>query len=590
MGAVTVTFTSSLDLDEVWVYTRSNRSGLSFNTVINGGDDKLTLAVPCDDLNLPPEGSVVRVWTDETGFSTYPIWMGRLHVKRFHIEKKVVKSINLECMGYYHEGDTETSRKFLTDQVYGPASTGSSPLTSKTVTTDIRDAFSHACNQLMPDVQVLLSELAVTGINLTHDTQAYNGQSAVEVFNFLAAITGYLSTPLVWEIKQRLGIPTLHAWSVDTSPTYYDDGESNQDLTYELAARANRVTVEWGNNQRWTSPTDDGDPLSYVAFQGLAILQDKYVTSGKEVVSLLEVQELGRGYLRKFNVRRPNGTVEFTAPLRSSLGYHPLEVIRAGTIIRCELSQDFLLNNEGDNTGGPLDQLHTDRYMIDVRYEESDKECKLVCTYGEVGDLYREIRRLMTVPNKFITWDTAFGAFGRPVPEMDKAPVLGSQYVSAPNTVGSPFVEAVIPMAAMSNGTQSFGTVGGQVIPDILPDNFSELPVVLRTADGSTIPVNALVPIIKIPITKNYKLNTWRAVSIQIGDITILFKKNDVTFATIVITTDDEGSGTFTETTLTTGDIVSVFVTANTTIANVTANVSGNKHWPQFPQYPVPGP
>jgi hypothetical protein len=209
---------------------------------------------------------------------------------------------------------------------------------------------------------------------------------------------------------------------------------------------------------------------------------------------------------------------------------------------------------------------------------------------GEPGDLYRELRRLVGYPNP-TEWATAFGSFGKPVPVIERVPKLGSEYWETPGANAR--VAAVVPLAAISDDSDpdhTFGNYGGQVLPGSLPDNFSELPVLLRTNDGTALPVDATNPIAIIPITKDYKLSVWRTASVESGAITVLFKKNGTTFATLTQAAGTTGSGTFAETTLTTGDVVTVFITANAgNIITMGANVAGNKHWPLFPTPPNPG-
>lgn len=580
MTELTVTMASPLALSNVYTYPKSLRESFWYTTSIPGGDDRISVGIPCDQLasrGLPPLGSAIKIWDDYD--PTLPLWLGRLNKYSFHIENKVLKSIGLEGLGYYHTGEGDHCKKFLTDVVYGPANQGSSPLTSKVVTTDIKDAFSHACTQLMPDVQVLPAQLATSGINLVQDSQTFGGEGAVSVFNFLAALTSYLATPMVWEILPVAGVATLRFWTVDTSPTYYDDGRSNQDLTYDWDGIINRATVEWGNNQRWTEPTDSLNPIIYTAFGGIANIQDKYVAIQDEYKALTDVQALALGYLTKFNQLKANGSVEFKEDLRQGTSaYIPINRVRAGRIIRNELP-----------TGFPYSD--TDRYIVEARYEESQNQCSLKCSFGEVGDLYRELRRLVGYPNQ-TTWATIFGSYGKPVPQIERVPKLGSEYIEAPGATDAR-VSAVAPVAAISDdrADKTFGTNGGQLLPSILPDNFSELMLTIRTNDGSVIPVDAVNPVLIIPISKDYKLSLWRISSTIAGTLTVLVKKNNVTFATLSITAGTNGNGTMTETTLTTGDIVTVFVTANAgSHVNVGGLVSGNKHWPQFPVYPVPGP
>lgn len=580
MTQITVTITSPLALSNVFTYPRSLRESFSFSTSIPGGDDKCSIGIPCNQLEsrgLPPLGSLVKLWDDYD--PTYPFWLGRLDHYDFHIENKVLKSIKLECIGYYHTGEGEESKKFLVDQVYGPANQGSSPLTTKTVTTDIKDAFSHACTQLMPDVQVLPAQLATSGINLVQDSQAFAGEGAVAVFNFLAAMTAYLATPMVWEILPVAGIATLRFWTVDTSPTYYDDGRSTQDLKYGLRGIANRTTVEFGNNQRRTEPTDSGNPIVYTAFGGISITQDKYVNVGEEYKTITDVQALALGYLTKFNVLKANGSVTFKEQLRSAAGYLPLNRIRAGRMVRNELPTGFPYSSD------------TDRYIVTTNYSESGtNECALTIQMGQLGDLYRELRTLIGYPNP-TTWATAFGSFGAPVPLIRREPKLGSEYIESPGATDAR-VGAVAPLAALSDdrANRTYGLLGGQLLPGILPDNFSELELTMRTADGSPLPVDAVNPILIIPISKDYKLSIWRLVGTVTGNATVEVKKNGTLFATLTITSGSSGNGTFTETTLTTGDIVTVFITANGgSQVNMGGVVSGLKHWPLFPVYPVPG-
>lgn len=578
MTAITVTMTNPLSLSQIYTYPRSLRESFNFTTSIPGGDDRCSVGIPCNQLTergLPPLGSVVKIWDDYD--PTYPHWLGRLDHYDFHIENKVLKSIKLECIGYYHTGEGEESKKFLTDVTYGPANQGSSPLTDKVVTTDIKDAFSHACTQLMPDVQVLPGELATSGINLVQDSQTFGGESAVAVFNFLAAMTAYLATPMVWEIIPIAGVATLRFWTVDTGVTYYDDGRSIQDLTYDWRGIINRSTVEWGNNQRRTEPTDSGNPILYTAFGGIANIQDKYVSVGEEYKTITDVQALALGYLTKFNVLKANGSVTFTEELRSAAGYIPLNRIRAGRIVRNELPSGF-------------PYADTDRYIVGTNYSESSDKCSLTVTMGQIGQLYRELRTLIGYPNP-TTWATAFGSFGAPVPLIRREINLGSEYIESPGATDAR-VAAVSPIAAISDDRsgKTFGPYGGQLLPGILPDNFSELMLTMRTNDGSVLPVDAVNPILIIPITKDYKLSVWYIASTLSGGFTAVVKKNGVTFATLTIAAGSTGNGTMTETTLTIGDIVTVFVTANAgNHVNTGGVVSGLKHWPQFPEYPVPG-
>jgi hypothetical protein len=146
-------------------------------------------------------------------------------------------------------------------------------------------------------------------------------------------------------------------------------------------------------------------------------------------------------------------------------------------------------------------------------------------------------------------------------------------------------------MAAMtttggdSGNNHDFGTNGGQLLPNILPDNFSEIMQPFKS--DAALPTSSTDMVTLIPIAKDYKeLASWYIATATSGAITIVVKKNGTTIVTATQPSGTASNGTFTPVSLAAGDVLSYFITSNGGAIKLAAiTLAAIKHWPQFPTY-----
>lgn len=591
--SIDIVITDIYDNNTEYVITRDLRKGLVVDNNVPGGHDTVQFDIPCALATSwmtqygkwPSLGS--RLEVRDNGV---PFWGGRYCKPQLRVEKRALVKIHLNAQGYYKSAEDD---RFDTRVVYGIGDTGVQIGDDKTNCTDIVDGISHAITQLCPFVVV--PAITPSGINITMDTQAFAGASAEEVANFFAALTSYLATPMVWQIliNPSTGLMDFTFTTMETAEYYYDDGLTSWDAEYDIERIMNVATVEYGNNQRWTEPFDTSGPgslsgpLAYASEPpgtGTDIIRRKYVNAAEQYTGFDDIKALAAAYVSRFNNLKASGTIEVREALRrSGVGVVPvgIHLLMPGHVIKLDLPPDYPVVSD------------TSRYISHTSWSEDS--CVTTLTVGDATGLYADMRRLVMLPQKF-TMSMSQGDIVQPLRNANEAPTIGTIYPGTEydNVGGHVVVRTVMPMAAMTTSGASvgannkdFGDHGGQILPGNLPDNFSEILVPIRTADGSAIPVDAVNPVITLPIAKEYKLDTWRTATVQAGAITFVVKKNGVTMATAAQAAGNSGTGSFGLTTLAPGDVLTVFVTANAGgIANGTVNVSGNKHWSLFPTYP----
>lgn len=581
MAEKTVIITQPDDPDVTFVYTPDRRSGFYFTTTIPGGDDTLGLMVPCEDLDTigyPKKGATVRVYLQGV---TNPIWIGRLEEPEFEIEDRTLKSVSLVAKGFQYSGQDQ---KFSTALVFGPASlTSSGILTDKIVTADLKGAIEYALTQKCPDITSGTINLA--GFNLHADTQPFSGQTAVDVWNFISALTAFMSDPFVWEVYADpiTGLPTFYWMAAENGATYYDNGKSKQHLKYPLSSIINVAIVEWGNRQRWTEPLDSGSAINYTPLGGAQIRRDKYVTMQTEYQGLDDIKALAQGYLARFNVDRASGEIVLEETPRGG-GVVDIAQVRAGKIIECELPDGF--PGEGTAAG----EQH---YIVGTRWEEGSEDVcdSISLTIGEISGIYSEIRRLQTIPNANVLWAIDFATYGKTIPEVQKALQLGSEWPATPVSATDPQVRTVIPMAAISDGTNTYGPLGGQLIPEIIPTRYMGPMMVFKSGNSSPVPTGNNVARGNCLDWK--ELNSFQIISKESSNIVVRVNKNGILEATCTLPSGlDSGVDPIPEGAFSTviGDIITYDIVTNTASTDFSIMIYGEADHPTFPSYPAPTP
>lgn len=590
-----------------FVYDRDQRKGLYATNAVPGGNIESGCQIPCNVIGtkwMPHIGS--PYYLKYGGKNGTIFWSGRLAQPHFTVKKRVITGVQLTAEGYVKQLE---DRRFDNRLTFGFPETRSWTINDKINVTDISEIIAYAISQKCPDIQVGAPYLDATGIQIHANTQTFQGSTPADIVNFAASLTAYLDNPFLWTITPLIaGLPTLKFQAIEYNPYYYEDGLSEWDAKYDLNNIFNVGIVEWGTDQRWTEPAGDppdiSGPIAYAGQgSGVDIRRDKYVNAAEEYTGFDDIKALASAYATHFNRLIASGTITLNQPIRTrplSSGapsrLTPLHLVEAGRACNVALPDNWPEHLS-------METRDIDKFVTQVRWNEDagENECENAqLSFGEVQGLFAEIRRLMTMDRAHMTWSMSFANTAVPIRNTNEAPPLGTLYEGTHYADG--VVSTVLPMAALSSGApsggggpQQFGKLGGQLLPGILPDNFSELLVPIRTADGSPIPVDPTVPVLVIPLTKDYFLSEWLTASVQPGRFEIDFKVGpDSTSWTnflVGVVKQPAGrtaTGTFVEKRLTKGDILNVFVVNNAgNIANATVNVSGNKHWPQFPQYPA---
>jgi hypothetical protein len=565
------------------------RSGLYTTTQIPGGDFESGCAIACSLVDtwdyFPALGSKYEVY-DTDWDPNNPVWMGVLVDVDIKVKKRRIIGYGLTARGYYYSLEW---LNFTTRQVYGPSESPTNTITDeKHVITDITDAVKHAIAELDQYITIDNAFVPTTGINVRTDSQAFAGNNAESVLNWATGITSFLSNPFVWQVYAINGLPKIVFEAAETQAYYFDDGLSEWDVKNSLEDIINSCTVEWGNNQRWTAPYDDGGlvsgPLKYVPTGGVNLLKNKYVNVGEEYLNIDDVKALAAGYLERFNKIIAQGTVTVDKPLRyvgNNTRKTALPAIRSGKVINLAQPDNY-----------PYEQV--EHYITSTRWEEDG--CTTQLNVGSLGGIYRDLRRLIMLPNSHMTWSNTYGGINSPSRDIYKIKALGTIMPWDPNN-GLPIVRPIFPLGIQSDADHSYsGTetdVGGTVIPEVVPKRYFNFNQQIKMADDSVIVVGDNVAGL---FSENFLMKGWYIASLKPAatnvSATVRIRKNGTAIpgAVATLSTDTQNTGTITPFQVAKGDFITFDVVTNDASTFLVVTPYGQQDYPEYPHYGAPTP
>lgn len=445
----------ALYIDDVEV-PRDDRKGLSWSSVVPGGDDRLSVDVTCRseffDSGVPLQRSHVKLLSAEGD----ELWVGWLRKPVIQIEEGGFVGVRLEAEGYQYSGLVEP---FEEHQVYGPASVGSSSL-DKLVTASVIDAIDHARTQKTP--LITATRYMTTGFNFDEDTESFFQKTAVDVWNTANALMGYIANPLYWQVYSIDNQVTLEFFPHGGTADYFERGRAKRmDLEFDANDVVWRCAVAFGGEQVYIAPASPVTPAIATPYT-----QGKVLNLEAEVKSLNQVTLVGEQVVSQMNqVRITGGTVVLDAPL-DAVACSDLspEYMRAGRMI--ELTIPLAASPYNTNDTDPPGTISGLMYIR--RFDFSEDSCEARLSASPWTDDAKAARMLPFQSTPGLTWGIAFGTFNPP-PKVDKLWFVGSTPDPSRTPALTPIVGSVIPTGYKTDTQHDYGPAGAVFDPQQIP-------------------------------------------------------------------------------------------------------------------------
>ncbi len=187
----------------------------------------------------------------------------------------------------------------------------------------VRNALGR-CAKFGESFPTLLGDL---GYQLPNDSNSFGNQGADDVFNYAQKLGGYLSTPILWQVRQNPSIPftlepILEVKAADPAPRYRVKLTKNDQLklTYDPDVVWNAGLVKWGNEQYqlatnfgYSNPQLPQNPpvvpsLPQVDYSVIPDIRIKRMDASGDERSITEIQQLAGFLVNRNNVLRPVST------------------------------------------------------------------------------------------------------------------------------------------------------------------------------------------------------------------------------------------------------------------------------------------
>lgn len=439
---------------------KDDREGLTWSSTAPGGDDTLSVLVKCDsdffDDGLPLQRVHVEVRSADTDEI---LWVGWLRKPRIQLERGSFVGLRLEAEGYQYSGLVEPFEEHV---VYGPPSVGSTSV-DKVNTSDIVDAIDHARTQKTP--LIVNTHYMDPGFNLDEDSESFFGRTAVDVWNTMQSLMGYISNPLDWQVYAVDNQVTLQFFPHGGTPDYFEDGTSESaDLEFDANDIIWRCAVAFGGEQNYVAPASPVTPAIATPYT-----QGKVINLEAEAKSLFQVTQVAEAVVSQLNrVRITGGTITIDGPIRAvacaDLGP---EFLRAGRMIDVVIPATAApYHTDQPEVGGEISG-----FMYIRRCSFSEDDCKATLSPSPYTEEGKALRMLPFQSTPGLTWGIAFGTFNPP-PRTEKLPYVGSTPDPArvnPNL--TPIVGSMIPTGYKTDSQHDFGPTGGIYDPKSIPKN-----------------------------------------------------------------------------------------------------------------------
>lgn len=451
MGAV------SLWIGDVEV-PREDREGLEWSSVVPGGDDRLSVTVKCDSAFFAAGVPLQRAHVEVRSETNDGLWVGWLRKPNFHIVYGKFVGLVFEAEGYQYSG---LVWPFEDHVVYGPASVGSTSI-AKVNTASIVDAIDHARTQKTP--LITNTKYLTTGFNLDEDSESFFGRTAVDVWNVMNNLMGFISNPLFWQVYSIDNLITLEFFAHPGVADYWERGKAKEmNLEFDANDVVWRCVVAFGGEQTYIAPA-----LSVTPAIATPYTQGKVLNLEAEARSLFQVTQVGESVVSNLNVVRiTGGTVTIDEPLDGPgcLDVGP-EYLRAGRMIDVTIPL----------TAAPYNTNNTDPpgtvsgFMYIRRCSYSEEGCEASLSASPYTDEAKAIRMLPFQMTPGLTWGIAFGSFNPP----PRGPSWYAGDTTPPvraDTDLTPITGSMVATGYRTDTKHDYGSTGGIHDPRTIPKN-----------------------------------------------------------------------------------------------------------------------
>lgn len=309
---------------------------------------------------------------------------------------------------------------------------------------------------------------------LTENSPEFMLQNPENVFDFVKQKFDYLSTPLLWEIKQNAdhpfsNDPSFHMRFVDLAPRYFVRLTKNDEFSpeYDPDVVWNRAVVGYSQHLAGEYLVQPGPQL----YSAIPDIRTKSVNSSNEVSTQQQAEALG-GYIttRNNKLRPVNTTLKIHCDTPISAVYPvvptstsdvPHHFVRNHYVIR-------VLNNFG--AWGPYNE--TDFWISDVNYNYEDDSLSL-----SLGDpiIYESFDLQQSYQVRRSDVGAQASTVSEPLRDADALPVYGPDKAGdTPPTIGQGvpvyYLDQAGDMVALDDVTKPSLPNGAAVHPNTIAD------------------------------------------------------------------------------------------------------------------------
>ena len=494
------------------VFHREQRSRMRYSSTVPGGDAACSWTVSCDDIirtGFPGVRSRVKVYDPVR--ETYP-WVGILEKPVLHWERGKLVSVDFNAVGAAQAEHRQFPGRLVFIDADHP-----SPLSINytEVITDLKDAMLFGLS-ITPLVSGVQTGVATSGITLGAPTEDFRGHTGQQLWTAICTLTARLATPYIWMVyADQFGLPALHWLAAPSSPEYFEMGNAKTiDLGIDMAEVANLIYVVFAGDETLSWPDQSTPEPGEIDYSATPDLQTHFVNVSEEIVSLSDAQGFVQGLYAKFNQRLPSeGSIVLDRDIRTRYAgeatphIDPITEVRAGKPIRLGISHS------------PYVDAQIDMLIMSAEYDEDS--CQTTLSPSTLSQQGRDMRFLqmlagrnkfnwslvspqLTVPNTIQKTEVLQPAYKGWNPTDPQTPhpavfpsgvTIGSGTISGssvpvpnrehPTEEETPIIvrPALIPIARTVLGHREYGTLGGMIIPQVLPPERVNYPAMFSTTD-----------------------------------------------------------------------------------------------------------